>query len=93
MIPVMPKPAPGDVSRGYRIVDARLEGKEYIVALEGRSGTEGSFALKTFDQAVAAIRGGRIVDVRENGVLTFTVAFPESEKTFVNKQIQIVLEG
>ena len=91
MIPVMPRPEPGDVSKGYRIIDARLKGKTYIVDLEGKSGTEGKFAVRVFDQRVKKIKGGKTVSTSKNGIVNFSVPFPESKKKFVKKQIVVFL--
>ena len=92
MIPLRPRRQPNDISEGYRIVDARLEGRTYIVDVEGRSGTEGEFALRILDQDIMSVEGGRVEGKSADGIATLSVRFPESEGQFVSKRIQVVLK-
>ncbi|MFH1941449.1 MAG: GH116 family glycosyl hydrolase [bacterium] len=91
MVPIVPRPNPGDASRGLRIVRSRLDGNNYVVELEGRQSSEGDFELKMFDQKIASIKGGRVLHISSGGHATFRVRFPYSKKPFVRRQVRIAL--
>ncbi|MBD3226244.1 MAG: hypothetical protein GF313_16065 [Caldithrix sp.] len=91
MVPLMPQPTPASPAIGARIVSADLQNKQYIVDLQGKANTTYQFRANVFDQSINAIDGGQIIALKNNGILTFEVTFPQSEKEFAEKQIIIHL--
>jgi glycogen debranching enzyme len=80
MEPVVPRPAPGDTSRGYRIVETTLDGNVFRVVLEGRAGSEHVFRLNAFDQAVAGIEGATHAGTTGRGLTRLQVGFEEADR-------------
>jgi hypothetical protein len=80
MEPVVPRPAPGDTSRGYRIVETTLDGNVFRVVLEGRAGSEHVFRLNAFDQAVAGIEGATHAGTTGRGLTRLQVVFEEADR-------------
>lgn len=92
MIPVAPRPQPGDVSQGFRIIRTKLDGDMFRVDLEGKSGSEGLFKMMIFDQRIAHSRGATVMSKGEKGVIPFKVSFPASENDFVRQSVSFELE-
>ncbi|MCK4447562.1 MAG: hypothetical protein KAW56_10835 [Candidatus Marinimicrobia bacterium] len=87
MIPLMPQPMPGESSKGYRIIDTTLEGKRYIVELQGKANTIGTFEIMIFDQSVKSVKGAQIKSLSENGVMKLEVPFHQSRQKFVSTSV------
>jgi hypothetical protein len=90
MIPLMPKPMPDESSKGYRIIDANLDGEKYQVTLQGKSGSTGVFEMMIFDQSVKSVEGAQIKSLNDNGVLQLDVPFNRSRQKFVS--ISVIVE-
>lgn len=90
MLPLMPQPAPGDSSKGYRIIDANLDGKKYQVTLQGKSGSAGIFEMMIFDQFVKSAEGAQIKSLSDKGILQLEVPFHRSGQKFVS--ISVIVE-
>ncbi|MBL0175981.1 MAG: hypothetical protein IPP94_12080 [Ignavibacteria bacterium] len=86
MLAELPRPAPGDSSLGYRIVDdvrpaAAKSGFAYAVSLEGRAGTTHEFTLRTFGEPVSKMKGAKAFTQSGNRC-TFSVSFPKSRERY-----------
>lgn len=92
MIPLMPKPMPDESSKGYRIIDANLDGEKYQVTLQGRSGSAGIFEMMIFDQSVKSVDGAQIKSLKDNGVLQLEVPFLRSRQKFVSTSVIVEFE-
>jgi GH15 family glucan-1,4-alpha-glucosidase len=92
MVPVMPRPQPGDSSAGWRIISTRLIDKEYTIELEGTSGEVGSFTLHMFDNAIADISNAEVAPSTKPGVINLRVTFDQSTLRFSRKTVTIVLQ-
>lgn len=91
MIPLMPKPFPGDDAIGARIISEKLTDNKFIVGLEGIPNKVHRFSANVFDQKISNIDNGRLVGLDSNGILTFDVIFPQTNKPFAHKQVVIYL--
>ncbi|MCK4641520.1 MAG: hypothetical protein KAU06_09280, partial [Candidatus Marinimicrobia bacterium] len=90
MIPLTPKPMPEESSKGYRIIDANLDGEKYQVTLQGKSGSVGLFEMMIFDQSVKSVDGAQIKSLNDKGVIQLEVPFLRSRQKFVN--ISVIVE-
>jgi hypothetical protein len=89
MMPVTPTPAPGDSSLGYRIVSTTLDGNRYVIAVEGRSGSETTFGVRTFDRKISTAIGADVELSQRPGAALLRVRFEKSAARFVRKTITL----
>ncbi len=92
VLPVVPKPYPGDSSRGWRILYARREGKTYRIRVEGRPGDAFSLRVRTFGETIKMVRGAQLGGTDSRNISTLQVKFGESKEAFVQKTIRIILQ-
>ena len=91
MIPLMPKPQPGDSSIGLRIIKTTLQGDTYALEVEGKGGATGVFEMMMFDQELKSVEGGNIEKITGDGRVTLTVSFDGSQSGFTRKTIIVRL--
>jgi glycogen debranching enzyme len=91
MIPLMPKPQPGDSSLGFRVIKTALHGDHYAIDVEGKGGSIGLFEMMIFDQELKSIEGGAVREISGNGRVTFTVRFDDSTTPFVKRRVMVSL--
>lgn len=91
MVPITPKPAPGDSSMGWRIITASLEGNKYAVVVQGKSGTDAAFVLKFFDQTIDRVDNAEIEAGPKGGSATLRVMFDRSSDKYVQKKMVVHL--
>lgn len=91
IVPITPKPLPGEKSMGNRIIESRYKKNRYFIKFESKSGSKSHFKIKVFDQKVRKIRGAKIVKADKDGVITLEVQFPEDNKNFVDKNVVLDL--
>ncbi|HSQ75221.1 MAG TPA: hypothetical protein VLT13_06675, partial [Bacteroidota bacterium] len=87
LVPVVPRPAPGDSTRWHRILASGWKDGVLTVDVEGRGGTTGLFPVHLFNRqyltaAGAEIRSGRRSDEREVSVTFDGPAHGYVQKTF-----------
>ncbi len=92
VVPEVPHPQPGDFSRGYRVVQANLEGKRFILRLSGKSGTRHVFRLRLFDRKIERVQHARLVPTGDKRLLGLEVFFPASRKMYTERQVTIHLD-
>ena len=92
MIPAVPKPRPGDVSQGYRIISANLDENRYDIVFEGKSGSTHAFEMMVFDQMISAVQGAKVEKVSNSGIVRLRVPFDHSDHPFVRKNVSVQLQ-
>ncbi|GAB4366471.1 MAG: hypothetical protein Kow0042_06390 [Calditrichia bacterium] len=92
MIPELPRPEEGDVSRGYRIIAAEWEPPLWRILLEGKAGSQKIFKFRLFDGAIRKLSGALLLPDEGTGIRAFKVDFPYSEKPYVQKTVSIELQ-
>ena len=91
VIPFISRPFPEDPSQGYRIIDQKLSGQEYLLQLEGKSNSFADFELNIFDQKVNLIENAELLTSDKNGWLKIRVYFPEFREKYCGVTVRIVL--
>jgi hypothetical protein len=92
LLPLEPRPEPGDSSLGLRILSQRVDGNRLIVDLEGPAGRTGSFPLRLFGTSPGPVRGAGIEKIPDGALYRLLVSFPESPDLFSRKRVEIGLE-
>lgn len=91
-IPVVPRPEPGDLSKGYRIINARLDSSTYTIEFEGRSGSACLFELNIFDQKIKSIRGADFEAEYVGDIVKLKIPFRKSKREFVTESVVVEIE-
>jgi hypothetical protein len=89
MIPVIPRPAPGDSTRWHRILSTSWMDSVLVIEVEGRGGTTGIFPFRTFDQKTVAVTGAEARPGMRNGEGELIVTFDPSVHGYVQKTISL----
>ena len=89
MIPVIPRPAPGDSTRWHRILSTSWMDSVLVIEVEGRGGTTGVFPFRTFDQKTVAVTGAEARPGMRNGEGELIVTFDPSVRGYVQKTISL----
>ena len=89
MLPVLPRPSPGQSSNGYRIVEQKQIGRRLLVNLEGKRGTTAVFRLKAAKGLIESIDGVESITPERGNIFAIRVSFPEEKQEFCSKQIVI----
>jgi hypothetical protein len=93
MVPVVPRPQPGDSSQGYRIVRAQLNNHVYTVDVDGKSGTSATLEVRIFDWGIPYIEGAQLEGGRpERGIARFRVTFGPSRTGFSRATASVRVE-
>jgi glycogen debranching enzyme len=92
MMPFIPRPEPGDLSDGYRIINADLNGGNYKIEFEGKSGTTRYFEVRIFDQKLKSVRGADFDIDESKGLVRLKVPFRKSKKEFTTESVVIEVE-
>jgi len=74
VLPLVPKPKPGNTSRGFRLLNHQLISNEYKLTFEGKSGNSETFKLYCPQWQVVKVTGAELVNQKEN-VYTYNLAF------------------
>jgi len=88
LVPVVPRPAPGDTTRWHRILASNWKDGVLTVDVEGMGGTTGVFPVRLFNRqhltaTGAEVRSGRRSDEREVRVTFDESAHGYIQRTFV----------
>jgi hypothetical protein len=89
MVPEVPRPAPGDSAAGYRIISAGMAASDFVVTVEGRSGTTHEFSLATFDNPPLLAQGAVLAPSGRRGISRLTVTF-DPDRGPVSRKIVVV---
>ncbi len=95
VIPFAQAPEPGDSSRGFRFLGASLDGTDYAVDVEGRSGAAEKFSIIALDQSVLSVSDGTLMHPGEEtrkGEAEIGVTFPPSERRWSTKHVVVHLQ-
>jgi glycogen debranching enzyme len=92
MMPFIPRPEPGDLSDGYRIINADLNGGNYKIEFEGKSGTTRYFEVRIFDQKLKSVRGADLDIDESKGLVRLKVPFRKSKKEFTTESVVMQVE-
>jgi hypothetical protein len=88
VLPAVTDPKPGDRAEGMRILSHNLSGNQYIVELEGKSGSSGMVEIWSGGQDLNQAENARFID-KAGRIFRFNVDFEKSEKKYVTKTISI----
>ncbi len=92
IVPLVSRPLPGDSTRGARIVSASLNGLDYSVDLEGKSGSIAVFEIVVLDQRVLSVEGASLIGERGNGRMVFSTRFSPSAEGLSRKHVVVRLQ-
>jgi hypothetical protein len=93
MVPLLPRPSPGDTAPGPRILSSILKERVYYVDLEGPSGREAEFQIKVLDSRLSVKKGCRLVEVHPDGIHVISVQFPQVRKPYSARRIELSVEN
>ena len=91
MVPVVPRPAPGDSAMGTRIISTELDDGMYTIVVEGKQGEEVVFPVVLFDHALPSAQGARIRAGSRRGLAELVVMFDRAATTIQRKTIRVQL--
>jgi hypothetical protein len=91
VIPVITHPVPGDSSKGFRFIRASLDGLDYGIDVEGRSGTTGTFGMISLDKKVHSVSGGNIRREQPDGEVVLDIPFAPSPNRWSTKHVVVHL--
>jgi hypothetical protein len=83
LIPVIPRPLPGDSTQWHRILHTAWAGSALVVEVEGRGGTAGVFPFRVFGPQVPKATGAEVRRGKREGEWEVVVAFDDSVRQFV----------
>jgi len=92
VVPMKPRPEPGDSSTGARIISTSLVGDVYSVVMEGRPGSVSEVELVTFGQEVEAAGGGTRVLRQDGKKAALEVTFPQGSASYVRHTVKVRVE-
>ncbi len=92
VVPLIPHPAPGETSRGRRIVGTAREGKTYYMLLEGKPEDRFKIQVRTFGSHIQSVIGAEQLGTDERNITTLQVLMGHSREPFVRKRVKIVLK-
>jgi hypothetical protein len=68
-----------------------MDEQQYLLEVEGKSGTTADFELTIFDQKVSLIENAEILSTDERGRLKIRVAFPGSKERYIKVILKMIL--
>jgi hypothetical protein len=92
IIPIASHPVPGDSSGGFRFIGASLDGPDYGIDVEGRSGTTETIRMVALDQKVLSVSGGSVVREYPDGEVQIGVQFPPSSHRWGTRHVVVHLQ-
>jgi len=91
MVPVVPRPAPGDSAVGTRIISTTLDDTTYSITVEGKQGEEVMFPIVLFDRPLPSVQGAQIRAGLRQGTAELLVTFDRGATTLQRKTIRLQL--
>jgi hypothetical protein len=85
----MPRPEPGDSSRGHRIISEGMRDGAYEVKVEGRAGTTAEVDVRTFDRGISRVENASIVREEGKGRYRLRLAFPPGATPYVAITVKV----
>jgi hypothetical protein len=91
VIPLVSNPKPGYKSNGFRFLSADFRGKEFIIELQGRSGSNEVIELYISDREIDHIENAMMIERKDN-LHRLAISFALSKKKYVNKTVKVLLK-
>lgn len=89
VLPSVSFPAPGDRAEGMRLLDAYMKGEQYIVALEGLSGSSDTLSIWSYYPLEGPVEGVSVI--RQNHhIIDLLVDFQNGDDKYAHKTITLV---
>jgi len=92
VLPIVPRPSPGDSSMGYRLVSQQLQEDTFTAVFEGMARTELDVKVKTFDKKIVSAEGAVLKKETSNGSAVLSVSFEPSETRYVRRTVKIQVQ-
>ncbi|MFA7228948.1 MAG: hypothetical protein WC061_07930, partial [Melioribacteraceae bacterium] len=87
VLPHIESPRPNDVSKGFRILHDKIEGNDYIVEVQGISGSKNEMKIYSSSN-ISGVENGILIS-SDGPVYTIGVEFEKSQSKYFNKNIKI----
>lgn len=91
VVPVVPRPAPGDSAAGTRIVSTTLDDSTYSITVEGKQGEEVMVPVVLFDRALPSVQGAQIRAGLRQGTAELLVRFDSAATALQRKTVRLQL--
>ncbi|MCK9203939.1 MAG: GH116 family glycosyl hydrolase [Bacteroidales bacterium] len=85
VLPVVPDPKPGASAEGLRITGARLAGNQYMIEVEGRSGTSG--IIEVYSASTPEIAENAYPLDHSGKIYRYSVDFEKAEQKYITKKV------
>jgi hypothetical protein len=86
LLPIVPKPEPGDNSKGFRVMMTEYEDGIYIVLFQGRRASKETFEIWVADGKEPKVDQARIIEKNGN-IFTLEVEFMDVETEYTSKMV------
>ncbi|MBN2431835.1 MAG: hypothetical protein JXQ27_10180 [Acidobacteria bacterium] len=93
VVPLMPRPAPGEKGRGLRLLNEQAAGDEYTLELAGPAGGRGRIAVKVFGRQSFRPADTSIVCHVVEGLLWLDVPFPDHESGISRTTVRLLRQA
>ena len=91
VIPLVSNPKPGFKSNGFRLLSTDFRGKEFIIELQGRSGSNEVIELYIPDREIDHIENAVMIERKDNSHI-LSISFALTKKKYVNKTVKVLLK-
>lgn len=91
VLPNVTEPKPNDLSKGFRILNDKLEGGIYSVEVQGISGSRNEMKIYLADGKISSAENGKVILVNKS-IYTIEVEFENTSSKYLNKIIKIKME-
>jgi glycogen debranching enzyme len=86
LLPVIPRPEPGDGSQGFRIMDTEFSEGNYKALFQGRRASKETFRLWVADGKEPSVDQARLVK-KEGNTLTYEIEFMDVETDYTSRLV------
>jgi glycogen debranching enzyme len=88
LVPPVPRPVPGQQSKGLRVINESWEQARYILTVEGKTGTSYPLTLIDPDRSIQSVDGGRLAE-RNEARVTVLVEFGNAARpdSYARKEV------
>ena len=91
VIPLVSNPKPGFKSNGFRLLSTDFRGKEFIIELQGRSGSNEVIELYIPDREIDHLENAMMIERKDNSY-RLAIRFALTQKKYVNKTVKVLLK-
>jgi hypothetical protein len=89
VVPMMPRPEPGDSSTGARIISATMRDGIYEIVLEGNSGSTSPLKIRSVGGKIPTVENATLRDDPGKGLYLLDVAFPSGQPGYVRTTVRV----